>query len=1053
MHPTDELRASRDGDQFHYLWAARQSLRLLDSNDDLVLLHVEGVSDADATVGEGDQVVDLAEYRGGATSADARRITYRQFKHSTNQANSPWSSSWLKKTLTGFARKYLSAEQLDLAEKVEFELVTNRKGNSGVLRALENLALSKSLPRSKEAKYLYGVAAAILPSGQISQFYSKLTVSDQEPNVLALRDLFAEDVRGVLPGTSGDEHILLKEMIAARASSLSGDRPYVTRHELLAALRTDEYSLLPAPDEFIPPSPMIDSGQIADVSEQVTANIGRPCVVHAAGGVGKSVLAHSLERALPPRSTTIVYDCFANGAYRRASSARHEAKRAYVQIVNELAGKSLCTPVVPSGSATESDYARMFLTRLTTASESVSQSDPNGLLVVVIDAADSAEVAAREFNGRSFVPQLLREQVPDNVRIVAFCRTERSHLLDPPLNCHYIALRGFTAEETRQHVAATFPSASSSAADEIHLMTNGNPRVQAQILESASSLPSALESLGQTDRRGGELLDDLLGQAVKQALDATLGDTDKLQHICTALAALRPLIPIDVLARLAEVTPAQISSFVSDLGRPILIVGGMVQFRDEPTETWFQQQYKPQGRELAAFLDRLRPLADHDPYAAASLPELLLQSERVEELVNLALTDDRLPRASPQRLSAADSELERRELAQQRAQLALRACLRKGRDFDGARLALRTGALTAGRTRRIELIKRNVDLAAEFLDSQVLEHLVATRAFLSSWPGSNLHLEGALLSGLPEQKDLARVRVRSAEASMVAWVNRPAARDETHDVGINDIAALAWGHLNATDVEASAEFIRRWTPATIGFEAGLIIARYLVDAGRLDELEALVEHGHRSRHLQLSVAQACYEANVKLSTTTLRRLLNILRNRSTPIQLTDRDMFEDGYNNGTGGVVWIVSQSVSRGILGVAVAKRILRTQLSEVLTARTSSYRHSAAPAALLGAALLAHLSNEPFDPIELVRPDVAKELRGQSFQSSWEARDFRANIIPLTPWLELWAEVATGGLSDPTPRLHALMQSTFSKINTREPQYRLLASSVPLAAQNLSG
>ena len=49
-HVTNFVGASRDGDQFHYYWAARRCLKLLDPVSDLSSIVVEGV--ADSTPGE-----------------------------------------------------------------------------------------------------------------------------------------------------------------------------------------------------------------------------------------------------------------------------------------------------------------------------------------------------------------------------------------------------------------------------------------------------------------------------------------------------------------------------------------------------------------------------------------------------------------------------------------------------------------------------------------------------------------------------------------------------------------------------------------------------------------------------------------------------------------------------------------------------------------------------------------------------------------------------------------------------------------------------------------
>jgi hypothetical protein len=46
------VRFSRDGDQFHYSWAARRCLRLLRRMSDLVAISVEGASTLESAQGE-----------------------------------------------------------------------------------------------------------------------------------------------------------------------------------------------------------------------------------------------------------------------------------------------------------------------------------------------------------------------------------------------------------------------------------------------------------------------------------------------------------------------------------------------------------------------------------------------------------------------------------------------------------------------------------------------------------------------------------------------------------------------------------------------------------------------------------------------------------------------------------------------------------------------------------------------------------------------------------------------------------------------------------------
>src|SRR6478735_4171555 len=97
MEAAEYVRSSRDGDQFHYVWAARRSLHLLDPSSSLAMLVVEGTSDDDTDSISGEEVIDLAEYYGSAELATADRIIYRQFKHSTVQSDTEWTKSWMKK--------------------------------------------------------------------------------------------------------------------------------------------------------------------------------------------------------------------------------------------------------------------------------------------------------------------------------------------------------------------------------------------------------------------------------------------------------------------------------------------------------------------------------------------------------------------------------------------------------------------------------------------------------------------------------------------------------------------------------------------------------------------------------------------------------------------------------------------------------------------------------------------------------------------------------------------------------------------------------------------
>lgn len=144
MPNTNLVRPSRDGDQFHYLWAARRCLKLLSADSGLVAVSIEGPSPSEQPGSEpveaGEELIDVAEYFGSEDIGQARLVRYMQLKHSTLHANDPWTASGLEKTIKGFARRYAELQKAHaqevLAKKLEFCFVTNRPINTNVVETV-----------------------------------------------------------------------------------------------------------------------------------------------------------------------------------------------------------------------------------------------------------------------------------------------------------------------------------------------------------------------------------------------------------------------------------------------------------------------------------------------------------------------------------------------------------------------------------------------------------------------------------------------------------------------------------------------------------------------------------------------------------------------------------------------------------------------------------------------------------------------------------------------------------------------------------------------------
>ncbi|MEZ5449293.1 MAG: hypothetical protein R3E89_09960 [Thiolinea sp.] len=74
------VRSSRAGDEFHYVWAARQCLRLLDLNTTLTEISIEGPSltSDDEKIEAGQYIIDVGEYYHGLENNKLESVIYHQ---------------------------------------------------------------------------------------------------------------------------------------------------------------------------------------------------------------------------------------------------------------------------------------------------------------------------------------------------------------------------------------------------------------------------------------------------------------------------------------------------------------------------------------------------------------------------------------------------------------------------------------------------------------------------------------------------------------------------------------------------------------------------------------------------------------------------------------------------------------------------------------------------------------------------------------------------------------------------------------------------------------
>ncbi|MBK1680759.1 NACHT domain-containing protein [Rhodocyclus tenuis] len=1048
MAGQDLVRPSRDGDQFHYHWAARQCLELLPGGKDLQAVTIEGSSSSEANgdnIDAGEQLIDVGLYYGSERRDDARLVRYIQLKHSTRHAHDAWTASGLEKTIRGFAERYAKLLERysakEVAQRFRFEFTTNRPIDSKLKAALEYLA-SKSVARHPDLhQTLIGFTS--LDMARASGFFSLFNVEGSEGDLWAQRNLLTQDLSAYLPDADYDAPVQLKELVTRKATTEFESDPSIRRHDVLRALKATEEQLQPAPC-LIPDSTNALPREQEREFLLAFFSAKSPIVIYADGGVGKSVLASRLAVSIPLGSVAILYDCFGDGLYRNALHFRHRHRDALVQIANELAARSLCHPLIPTVHADTKQYMRAFIHRLAQAAALLRSRDSDACLCLIIDAADNAEMAAEEQREPgSFVRDLIRAPLPEGVRLAFTCRTHRRWRLSAPPGTQELELRSFSARESVRHLRTVYPAASDAEAGEFAFLSSSNPRVQALALSQRLALQEMLKQLGPNPTTVDSAIGDLLEAALARLRDQASMEASQIDVICQGLAVLRPLVPIGVLAQLSGTSEGAIRSFALDLGRPLLVKGDSLHFLDEPAETWFRERFQPDAQDMTRFLERLRPLTLQSSYAAAALPHLLLQAEKLDELVLLALSGEGLPTESP---------LARRDVELQRLNFALKACLQQGRHMAAAKLALKAGGECAGEQRQNSLIQDHTDLAAVLMAPDRIEEIVSRRTFGSGWMGSHHVYDAGLLSGREELSAVAASRLRMAFDWLRTWARLPDEERRREDVSDADRAELAMALLRLRSAKAAAGFLRSWTWRPHAFDAGARLGRRLIDLGRYDQLDDLTEAAGNDVWLLLALAREARAVGHLLPAAPLARLLRLLADRRVKLQ-------ESQQWNANWNILYAVSSAIE-------IAVRVLPSNLaawaailwrylpSSPPTDFTSRHGFDRAPL-LRAYALAAALRGQVLSLIDVAPAEVRKQLEsGNQYGRSQETEIFLQEVGGLLPWSILSAQISCGQMpSVLSDAIEAALKETFSMAARSYREVINLRQSIALAWLQIMG
>lgn len=982
---------SRAGDVFHYRWAARRCLRLIYPNSSIRKIYIEGSQEIEKA---GEYVIDVSEY--SINDDKTGKIDYYQLKHTTVQHDEPFTISDLKDTFAGFAARYFQHKEKNDPEiyNISFTIITNRKFADSFKENLVAIVKMEEVDNGFQKtieKYTN------LTANDLVSFCSMIQLEDGEGNYNIQKEELRTELAQLIAGSI--ENAQIENLVALVQEKVLPDSEHsINREEVLKRFGiTSEKELYPAPPIWEEPENIVERKQHNILKDTIIGS-SHPVIVHAAGGVGKSVFCRQLVNSLPEGSLGISYDCFGAGSYRNRSESRHKHRDALVQIVNELASKGLCDPLIVQNTTLDEDIMRKFLLRLETSLKSLKKTIDSSQLFILIDAADNAEMAAQEYTQSCFAHELLREKFPVDCKLVLLCRTERISLLQPQSFIVQLKLEPFLEEETLENLRKWFPEANEKDGAEFHRLTSGNPRVQANALDvKYDSIHQLLASLGPSGTSVEKQIELQLNSAILKIKDQLPKEHhNQINSICLGLASLPPHISIEVLSKAANVSTEYIKSFVSDIGRSIWLSDTSVQFRDEPTETWFRNTFLATKENYEEYIVILEPLAHRLSYVAEVLPQLYLQSGQYGKLINIALSDAYLPENNP---------IDARNIRIYRLQFAFKAALKDKNYKDAVKLAMRAGEEVAGNQRQLNFFQANIDLLTALQSKEKVQEIAFKRLLSSVWDGSENVYSASLLSGIRDYHGEARGYLRAATNWLkICFEEQRKKEDPYHYKGVqdNDVLELAYAHLNINGTKDCVHFLFSLKPKVVVFRVVQDFTRRLIDLGRFEEVNELLNSFICEPYYLVATTSELFHVGKFPEANEMEICLDLLCSRKSRIK-KPTSFLEDRI---TPAIISFLEACLHKNLSARKIL-RVLRYYIPIKATRMVySSHSTKERTTYLKALAIRAVLSGESVVDIDAISP-TEFATKKKNYELDKKVREFKEVINGIFPWYLLRAQI----------------------------------------------
>ena len=543
-----EAPESNAGDDFHVLWTIKKSFDLLNFEEDgLKAITIEGIYSKDAIKQDpyGTQLlgVDIAEYFGGESFTNAKRVVISQLKYSTRRTDENWTFSKLyqgKKSgstdgsilhrLSQIYKAFLNEFGRNLVlEKLKIKLVSNRNFNKEqkqVIKEIQEFLKKKNskiqaksvfekLPKNKSVlKKLQKVAK--LNSVEFVDFLKLLDFDDcgtsssyyQELEIInALKNVGIQNL---------NQYDSLFRMVwrKMQPDAIARGENKINNIDLLYCLQMSLERLFPVSQNFERLKHFVERSQTNTLIDKiVNNNTGNPICLHGGAGIGKSTISQLIKKNFPENSEIILFDCYGEGAYLNRSDSRHLHKEAILQICNEMA-KKIGSPFLLSNQSDSHILIQEFKRRIDSAILILRARNPNAILALIVDAADNSIAAAHKNETISFVQDLVNETFPEGFRLVVTSRSYRVPSINLPENCIKILLAPFDLNESVIHLNFYIPNSTQKEIKDFHKLTSGNPRVQTYALElKKAGIQEVINYL----KPNGKKVEDLIQERITTA--------------------------------------------------------------------------------------------------------------------------------------------------------------------------------------------------------------------------------------------------------------------------------------------------------------------------------------------------------------------------------------------------------------------------------------------------------------------------------------------------------------------------------------------------------